>query len=102
MIIDGENTELNTVSVYVLEEDEGSQISRPRNPGQYCADISTISDRFKFSDTEGESPSSDNDNEEDGYILEQRLKIIGNCKNVFIFLSFLSRGLVNNPLPAAN
>ena len=102
MIIDGENTELNTVSVYVLEEDEGSRISRPRNPGQYCADISTISDRFKFSDTEGESPSSDNDNEEDGYILEQRLKIIGNCKNVFIFLSFLSWGLVNNPLPAAN
>ena len=102
MIIDGENTELNTVSVYVLEEDEGSRISRPRNRDQYCADISTISDRFKFSDTEGESPSSDNDNEEDGYILEQRLKIIGNCKNVFIFLSFLSRGLVNNPLPAAN
>ena len=101
MIIDGENTELNTVSVYVLDEDEGFKILRP-SQGQYCADISTISDKFKFSDTEGESPSSDNDNEEDGYILEQRLKIIGNCKNVFIFLSFLSRGLVNNPLPAAN
>ena len=99
MIIDGENTELNTVSVYVLDEDEGFKILRP-SQGQYCADISRISNQLS-ADTERESPSSDNDNEEDGHILEQRLKIIGKCRKVFLSFFVPGQGRINS-LPTAN
>ena len=99
MIIDGENTELNTVSVYVLDEDDGFKILRP-SQGQYCADISRINNQL--SDTGRESPSSDNDNAENGHILEQRLKIIGKCRKVFLSFFIPGQGRIKNSLPTTN
>ena len=91
MIYHGETTELNTVSVYTLEEDE--QFQPGHTSAHYSADISTnLSDQFKFSESERETSLSGHDQEEEGYILEQRLKIIGNSRNVNICGIFLVSG----------
>ena len=86
MIYHSETTELNTVSVYTLEEDERFQPTPGHSTALYSADVSTnFSDQFKFSDSERETPLSAH-RHEDGYILEQRLKILGISRNVNVCL----------------
>ena len=94
MIYHGETTELNTVSVYTLEEDEQFQPAPPgHTSAHFSADISTsLSDQFRCSESERETSLSGHDQEEEGYILEQRLKIIGNSRNVNICGIFLVSG----------